>query len=61
MTGPVHYHEGKFPPSNLDWQRLIPLLGPANAAVARYEGSGRRAAVLAFIELLNIAEGHEAF
>jgi len=39
MTSPVHYHEGKFPPSNLDWHRLIPLLGPANAAVARYDGT----------------------
>ena len=48
MTEPVHYHEGKFPPANLDWQKLIPLIGPANAAVA-------------FIELLNIAEGHEDF
>jgi Fic family protein len=35
---PVHYHQGKFPPEGLDWQRLIPLIGPANAAVARYEG-----------------------
>lgn len=35
---PVHYHLGHFPPANLDWPRLIPLIGPANAAVARYEG-----------------------
>lgn len=35
---PVHYHEGKFPPKDLDWPRLLPLIGPANAAVARYEG-----------------------
>lgn len=34
---PVHYHLGKFPPTNLDWNRLIPLIGPANAAVARYD------------------------
>lgn len=34
----VRYHEGAFPPVELDWQRLIPLIGPANAAVARYEG-----------------------
>lgn len=36
----VRYHLGKFPPgpSDLDWLRLIPLIGPANAAVARYEG-----------------------
>ncbi len=40
MTKPVRYHEGKFPPKNtdLDWTRLLPLIGPANAAVARYEG-----------------------
>ena len=35
---PVHYHQGKFPPSNLDLATLLPLVGPANAAVARYEG-----------------------
>lgn len=35
---PVQYHFGRFPPDNLDYQRLVPLIGPANAAVARYEG-----------------------
>lgn len=35
---PVHYHLGKFPPAAIDWPRLIPLLGPASAAVARYDG-----------------------
>ncbi len=35
---PVLYHQGKFPPVDLDWVRLLPLIGPANAAVARYEG-----------------------
>lgn len=34
----VAYHIGRFPPSTLDWPRLIPLLGPAAAAVARYDG-----------------------
>lgn len=34
----VRYHDGKFPPKDLDWGRLIPLVGPANAAVARYDG-----------------------
>src|SRR5690606_3605591 len=34
----VAYHEGRFPPRDLDWPRLIPLLGPAAAAVARYDG-----------------------
>lgn len=35
---PIIYHEGSFPPPQLDWPRLLPLIGPANAAVARYEG-----------------------
>ena len=36
---PVYYHEGKFPPDErLDWSKLIPLIGRANAAVARYDG-----------------------
>ena len=34
----VTYHYGRFPPKNIDWQRLLPLIGPANAAIARYEG-----------------------
>ena len=40
MTGPVHYHLGQFPPASdqLDWPRLVPLIGPANAALARYDG-----------------------
>ena len=35
---PVLYHEGRFPPKALDLATLFPLVGPANAAVARYEG-----------------------
>ena len=36
----VHYHEGRFPPEDrLDWPALIPLIGPAVAAVARYDGA----------------------
>ena len=36
---PVHYHEGRFPPEDiLDWKKLIPLIGPAYGAVARYDG-----------------------
>lgn len=35
---PVAYHDGQFPPPTLDWPRLLPLIGPASAAVARYEG-----------------------
>ena len=38
MTEPVKYHKEGFPPEKLDWQQLIPLIGPANAAVARYDG-----------------------
>lgn len=35
---PVNYHYGKFPPAKLDWEKLIPLIGPANSAIARYDG-----------------------
>lgn len=36
---PVPYHEGRFPPeAHLDWQRLLPLIGPATSALARYDG-----------------------
>ncbi len=34
----VKYHNGKFPPKKLDLERLLPLIGPASAAVARYDG-----------------------
>jgi Fic family protein len=34
----VHYHLGTFPPPTLDWPVLLPLIGPANAALARYAG-----------------------
>lgn len=105
MNGPIHYHEGAFPPADLNWVKLVPLIGPANAAVARYDGilsaerpifkgsdfirsdtipkptaqrilnvlkkegilrelqpgSGSRSAILAYPQLLNLAEGYEAF
>lgn len=35
----MNYHYGKFPPDNIDWSILIPLIGPANAALARYDGT----------------------
>lgn len=35
---PVNYHYGEFPTKDIDWIRLIPLIGPANAALARYDG-----------------------
>jgi len=34
----VYYHEGRFPPGKLNWEQLVPLIGPASAAVARYDG-----------------------
>ena len=34
----VKYHGGNFPPRDIDWSRLIPLIGPASAALARYDG-----------------------
>lgn len=37
-TTAVRYHLGEFPPKTLDWSRLIPLIGPANAGLARYDG-----------------------
>lgn len=36
---PVHYHEGGFPPERIEWERLIPLIGPASAALARCDGT----------------------
>jgi Fic family protein len=38
-TKPVYYHEGHFPPKDIDWKSLISLIGPANAALARYDGT----------------------
>ncbi|MCY4610296.1 MAG: Fic family protein [Gammaproteobacteria bacterium] len=39
MMAPIHYHVGQFPPDGrIDWPRLIPLIGPAAAAIARYDG-----------------------
>jgi len=38
MANPVKYHLGKFPPKDLNWEKLIPLIGPASAALARYDG-----------------------
>ena len=39
MIKPVHYHYRQFPPTNIDWSKLIPLIGPASAALARYDGT----------------------
>ncbi len=38
MDKPVRYHTGCFPPATLDFERLLPWVGPANAALARYDG-----------------------
>lgn len=35
---PIQYHYGQFPPKTLDWEKLIPLLGPTSAAIAHYDG-----------------------
>lgn len=35
---PVYYHKDGFPPRDIDWQRLVPLIGPASMALARYDG-----------------------
>ncbi|MDE0103776.1 MAG: Fic family protein [Bryobacterales bacterium] len=36
---PVHYNYSCFPPEDhLDWPGLVPFLGPAAAAVARFDG-----------------------
>jgi Fic family protein len=34
----IPYHAHGFPPKNIDWAGLVPLIGQANAAVARYDG-----------------------
>ena len=36
----THYREGSFPPEDrIDWPAVLPLIGPAAAAVARYDGA----------------------
>ena len=39
MNNPVQYHESDFPPKRIEWEQLIPFIGPANAALARYDGT----------------------
>lgn len=36
-TMAVHYHEGKFPPKSLDWERIAPHLATATAELTRYD------------------------
>jgi len=38
MAKPVKYHLGKFPPKKINWEKLIPLIGPASFALAKYDG-----------------------
>jgi len=38
MAKPVEYHLGKFPPTNIDWLRLIPLIAEANKQLGLYDG-----------------------
>lgn len=38
MSDPVYYHLGDFPPSHIEWERLVPLIGLASRALARYDG-----------------------
>lgn len=38
MTAPVQYDLTGFPPRNLNWTQLVPLIGEARAALARYDG-----------------------
>ncbi|MCR5220472.1 MAG: Fic family protein [bacterium] len=33
----IRYHNTSFPPKTLNWEKLLPLLGPAHAALARYD------------------------
>ena len=34
----VLHRDGGFPPTELDWAQLNPLIGPANVAIARHDG-----------------------
>ena len=38
MREPTRYHYGQFPPSNINYRELLPLIGPAHDALARYDG-----------------------
>ena len=35
---PVNYHKGQFPPASINWAQVVPLIGPASIALARYDG-----------------------
>jgi Fic family protein len=38
MSEGVRYHTGKFPPQDLDWGRLVPLLEPVATHITRFDG-----------------------
>jgi hypothetical protein len=38
MREPVRYHLGRFPPDNIEWPRLVTLIGTAREALGRYDG-----------------------
>jgi len=38
MSVPVHYHYDQFPPQELDWKALVPLIGPATLALGDFKG-----------------------
>ncbi len=35
----IKYHEGKFPPDNLDWERIVPHLAEALGNISRFDES----------------------
>lgn len=37
LTDAISYHHGHFPPKQIDYEKLIPLLSQASAALARYD------------------------
>ena len=37
LTDAISYHYGQFPPTQIDYGKLLPLLSPAIAALARYD------------------------
>lgn len=38
MNAPTHYHYDRFPPVNINYAQLLPFIGPAHEALARYDG-----------------------
>ena len=38
MSETPRYHTGKFPPQNLHWKELVPLVNPAATNIAKFDG-----------------------